>query len=233
MEKQNTMIKLQQIADSTKIKEIAKKVDELTKTVEGINEGQLFWQNLIKTLEVIIWPIAIILILYLFKKQIGSIFDRFESANVSASGFAVKLKQGAIKIGEGSSSTLALGDDGEMIAKSGANMIPEDGDEMIPESSDNIKPLRSQAETPYQGMMELQDAINYKLQRIATEKGITTTGFSNFSLTSDLAKRGLLDKHTASKLKTLIELNTLGLNSPEITHEQVTQMKRLFNNISF
>ncbi len=117
------MIKLQQIADSTKIKEIAKKVDELTKTVEGLNEGQLFWQNLIKTLEVIIWPIAIILILYLFKKQIGSIFDRFESANVSASGFAVKLKQGAIKIGEGSSSTLALGDDGEMIAKSGARLI--------------------------------------------------------------------------------------------------------------
>jgi len=228
------MITLQQIADSTKtkIKDIKEKVDELTKTVEGIDEGQLFWQNLIDTLEVIIWPIALIIILYLFKKQIGSIFDRFESANVSASGFAVKLKQGAIKIGEGSSSTLAIGD-GAMIAKSGEDMIAKDGDDMIPESSDSYKPLRSQAETPYQGLMELQDAINLKLKRITTQNGISTTNFSNFALTSDLAKRRILDKHTASKLKTLIELNTLGLNSPEITHDQVTQMIRLFNNISF
>ena len=112
-------------------------------------------------------------------------------------------------------------------------MIAKSGEDMFSQSSEDIKPERSQAETPYQGLIELQDAINYKLQRIAKEKGITTTSNSNFALTSDLAKRGTLDKHTASKLKTLIELNTLGLNSPEITHEQVTQMKRLFNNISF
>lgn len=218
------MIKFLQVVDSTKINELNEKLANHTKQIEELEKGQLLWENVIDTLEVIIWPIALIIILYLFKKQIGSIIDRFESANVTASGLAVKLSQGAKKIGEGSSSTLAIGDD-EMIAKS--------GEDMFSQSSEDIKPERSQAETPYQGLIELQDAINYKLQRIAKEKGITTTSNSNFALTSDLAKRGTLDKHTASKLKTLIELNTLGLNSPEITHEQVTQMKRLFNNISF
>lgn len=218
------MIKFLQVVDSTKINELNEKLANHTKQIEELEKGQLLWKNVIDTLEVIIWPIALIIILYLFKKQIGSIIDRFESANVTASGLAVKLSQGAKKIGEGSSSTLAIGDD-EMIAKS--------GEDMFSQSSEDIKPERSQAETPYQGLIELQDAINYKLQRIAKEKGITTTSNSNFALTSDLAKRGTLDKHTASKLKTLIELNTLGLNSPEITHEQVTQMKRLFNNISF
>ena len=204
--------------ETIKVAETGKKASE-----KAVEDPSVFDQ-IINLLDVIVWPIALIVCLYLFKKQIGSIIDRFESANVSASGLAFKLREGTKKIGEGSSSALAR-TDGGMIAKS--------GEDMFSQSSGNFEPEVSQAESPYQGLMELQDAINYKLQSIATENGITSASFSNFALTNDLAKRGLLDKNTSSKLKTLIELNTLGLNSPDVTHEQVTQMKRLFNNISF
>jgi len=226
------MINFQQATDSLSIEIIVKRADEIITKAEAISKEPTPMEHIVGLLDIIIWPVALILSLYLFKKQIGSIIDRFESADVSATGLAVKLREGTKKIGEGNSATLAIGG-GEIISKSSGDIIPKGSGDIIPKSSEDFLPDRSQAETPYQGLMELQDAINYKLKRITTQKGITTASSSNFALTGDLAKRGIIDKHTASKLKTLIELNTIGLNSPEITHEQVTQMKRLFNNISF
>ena len=125
-------------------------------------------------------------------------------------------------------------DGSSIIPKDGSSIIPKDGSSIIPKSSDiTPSPVRNHAESPYQGLIELQDAILEKLTNAAKEKGYTTTSSSNFDLVNDLVENKLIDKHTADKLKTLIELNTMSLNSPNISHEQVTQMKKLFNNISF
>jgi hypothetical protein len=81
-------------------------------------------------------------------------------------------------------------------------------------------------------LIELQDAIQDKLKQKAAQEGVTLNAASNFALVNDLADQNIIDSHSASKIKALIELNTMGLNSPETTHEQVSQMKKLFNNIS-
>lgn len=226
------MIKFLQVADSTKILELTKKLETLTKQVGNLENEQDFWKNLIKTLDVIVWPLALIICLYLFKKQIGSIIDRFESANVSASGLAFKLQQTTKLIGTGSSDIISKSNE-KIIPKGGGSIIPKDGGSIIPKSGENIIPKRNHAESPYQMLIELQDAIREKLIQKATQKGVTLNSSSNFALVNDLADQNIIDSHTASKLKALIELNTMGLNSPETTHEQVTQMKKLFNNISF
>lgn len=232
------MIKFLKPIDSSEVIDSLTKIDTLTKKIDilntkiGVIESQSFWSNLIKILEIIIWPIAIIICLYLFKKQIGSIIDRFESADVSASGIAFKLQNATKLIGTGSSDILSK-DGVSIIPKDGNSIIPKDGSGIIPKSSESITPNRSRAESPYQMLIELQDAINNKLTNKAIQKGITTKGSSNFAITNDLADQNIIDSHTATKLKVLIELNTMGLNSPETTHDEVTQMKKLFNNISF
>ena len=227
------MINFQQVADSSKVIELTKKIEVLTKQIVELEKGQSTWENLISILEAAIWPITVIVCLYLFKKQIASIINRFESANVSATGVSFKLRKAAELIGEGSSALLPKSGS-SIIPKDGSSIIPKDGSSIIPKSGD-IAPssVRNHAESPYQGLIELQDAIREKLTNTAKEKGYTTTSSSNFDLVSDLLDNKLIDKHTAHKLKTLIEINTMSLNSPNISHEQVTQMKKLFNNISF
>jgi hypothetical protein len=225
------MIKFLQVADSTKIKDLTDKLDTLTNQIKELEKGQSFWENLIATLDAVIWPIALIICLYLFKKQIGSIIDRFESADVSATGIAFKLKNATKLIGEGSTDIISKSGS-TIIPKDGSSIIPKDGSTIIPKSSESITPKKSHADSPYQMLIELQDAINHELNYLANKNGITISGSSNFALTNNLADRNIIDSHTAKKLKVLIELNTMGLNSPEVTHLEVTQMKKLFNNIS-
>ena len=227
------MINLQEVK---KAAETAK-----TATEKAVDDPSVF-EQIIKLLDVIVWPIALVVCLYLFKKQIASIIDRFESANVSATGVSFQLQKATQLIGEGSSAVLPKGGS-SIIPKDGSSIIPKDGSSIIPKDGSSIIPksggttpsssVRNHAESPYQGLIELQDAIREKLTNTAKEKGYATTSSSNFDLVNDLADNKLIDSHTAHKLKTLIELNTMSLNSPNISHEQVTQMKKLFNNISF
>lgn len=184
--------------------------------------------QIIKLLEIIVWPLTVITGLLLFRKNISKIISSLGSIKAGAQGFEMnfieeKLQEATKLIGIGSS---------DIIAKNGESIIPKDGGSIIPKDS-NITPKRSHAESPYQELLELQDIINQKLKNIATQNGITTTGSSNFALTNNLADHEVIKSNTAHKLKMLIELNNMALNSPKITHDLVTQMKKLFNNISF
>jgi hypothetical protein len=185
-------------------------------------------EQIINLLDVIIWPIAMILGLYMFKKHIGKIISSLGSIKAGAQGFEMnfiedKLQEATKLIGIGSSG---------IHAKEGGGINPKDGGGINPKSSGGITPKKSHAETPYQELLELQDSISQKLKSIASQNGITTTASSNFALTSELVDRNIIKGDLSSQLKTLIELNTLALNSPKITFEQVSQMKILFKNLS-
>ncbi|WP_411894335.1 hypothetical protein [Winogradskyella sp. A2] len=236
------MINIRHVKDSldTTITKLVNDTDALAARVEAIEQSQDFWENLNKTLEVIIWPIAVILMLYLFKKQIASIINRFESANITPTGLAFKLQQHTELIGTGSSDVLSK-DGGDINPKDGGGINPKEGGGINPKSDSGINPKTTDnfnskpsiAESPYQMLIELEDAISYKLTSKANSNGINVQGKSNYSLVNSLYSNKIIDSYTAKKLRAVIELNTMGLNSPETTHEQATQMKKLFNNINF
>jgi len=209
--------------------EVEHVVKEAEKVAEkATNEPDTFHQ-IINLLDVIIWPIAMILGLYMFKKHIGKVISSLGSIKAGAQGFEMnfiedKLQEATKLIGIGTSG---------INAKDGGGINPKDGGGINPKGGGDITPKRSHAETPYQELLELQDSINQKLKNIASQKGITVTGSSNFAITSELSDHEIITSHTARELKALIELNNLGLNSPKITYAQVAQMKKLFNSISF
>ena len=76
-----------------------------------------------------------------------------------------------------------------------------------------------------------QDLIHQKLKNITLQNEITVSGSSSYALTNDLLENEIINMSVASKLKTLLELTSIGLNSPNITYDQVIQMRKLFNNI--
>ena len=200
-------------------------------------------EQVINLLDVVIWPLTVLIGLLFFRKHIGKILSSLGSIKAGAQGFEMnfiedKLQDATKLIGIGSSgiiskdgSSIIPKDGSSIIPKDGSSIIPKDGSSIIPKDS-KVIPNRTQATSPYQELIELEDAIALKLKKIAEQNGFATSTTSNFALTSDLADNGIIDNHLAQKLKVLIELNTMGLNSPKITHEQVTQMKKLFNNIA-
>ncbi|WOD43823.1 hypothetical protein [Hwangdonia lutea] len=184
-------------------------------------------QEIINLLDVIIWPLTVLLGLLFFRKHIGKVISSLGSIKAGAQGFEMNFIEDKLK-----EATKLIGIDSTGItAKDGSSIIPKDGGSIIPKDS-KITPKKSHAETPYQALLELQDTINQKLKNIAAQKGITTNSASNFALTTHLAEHNIINNQTARQLKTLIELNNMGLNSPKITYNQVIQMKTLFNNIS-
>lgn len=216
-------------------KEGLEAAEELKTSKEVVNDSKVF-QDIVHLIDVIIWPIALIIGLYMFKGQIAKVINSIGSIKASTTGFEMnfmesKLDEATKLIGLGSTGIISKSNE-SIISKDGASIIPKSSENIIPKSSENIIPKRSHAESPYQMLIELQDAINAKLTYKAKQKGITVAGSSNFALTNDLADRDIIDTHTTTKLKTLIELNTIGLNSTKITHDQVIKMNKLFNNIT-
>jgi hypothetical protein len=212
----------------TAVEKTQKVTEGIKNTEQSINASNIF-QDIIKLLEVIIWPVAMIIALYMFKDHIGKIIKSLGSIKAGTSGFELNFIEDKL---EEATKLIGIGPSG-VISKEGVGIIPKEGGGIIPKSGTDITPKQSHAESPYQELIELQDAINVKLNHIASQNGITSNNPSNFALTNELANRNILNNHTAHKLKVLIELNTMGLNSPKITHNQVSQMKKLFNNISF
>ena len=187
------------------------------------------FEKITDLLEVIIWPLTVFGGLLLFRKHFSKLISSLGSIKAGATGFEMnfiedKLQEATKLIGIGSSG---------IISKDGGGIIPKDGGGIIPKDGGGIIPKKSHAETPYQELLELQDAINQKLKSIASQNGLKVSGASNFAITSELEQNKIITSHTARQLKALIELNSLGLNSPKIYYEQVSQMKKLFNNISF
>jgi|GEM_PF-2422608 len=238
------MIKFLQVADSTNIKELTKKIDVLTKQIEELEKGQSFWENVIGTLDAVIWPLALITFLYLFKSQIRGLMDRFKSLKISQSGIEAEvdslINDNAMDIGMASSDTLLIDkgsiipkDGSSIIPKDGSSIIPKDGSSIIPKGSETKAPIKSYAESPYQELLELKEVINQKLKGIASQNGINISTSSNFTLVSILKENGKISSDTSHKLKKIIELNNKALNAPKITHEQVSKIKRIYNNISF
>ncbi|MEZ4796405.1 MAG: hypothetical protein R2785_04460 [Flavobacteriaceae bacterium] len=185
------------------------------------------FEQIINLLEVIIWPLTVFGGLLLFRKHFSKLISSLGSIKAGAQGLEMnfiedKLQEATKLIGIGTSG---------IVSKDGGGIIPKDGAGIIPKDS-KITPKKSHAETPYQELLELQDLINTKLKSIANQNGISSNGSSNFALTNDLDDNNIINNQTARQLKTLIELNNIGLNSPKITYDQVSQMKKLFTNIS-
>jgi hypothetical protein len=216
----------------------------LTETAKELANDPTVFQQVINLLEIIIWPITLLIGLLFFKDQIAKVINSVGSIKAGASGFEMsfineKLQEATKKIGIGSDGIKAKAG-GSINPKSGGSINPKSGGSINPKSGETIKPnivektipKTKYADTPYQELLELQDTIYHELKYIANNNNISITSTSNFTLTNSLLEYEVISSSEANKLKMLIELINIGLNSPQITYDQVIQMRKLYNNIN-
>lgn len=216
----------------------------LTETAKELANDPTVFQQVINLLEIIIWPITLLIGLLFFKDQIAKVINSVGSIKAGASGFEMsfineKLQEATKKIGIGSDVIKAKAG-GSINPKAGGSINPKSGGSINPKSGETIKPnivektipKTKYADTPYQELLELQDTIYHELKYIANNNNISITSTSNFTLTNSLLEYEVISSSEANKLKMLIELINIGLNSPQITYDQVIQMRKLYNNIN-
>ena len=224
----------------------------LTETAKELANDPTVFQQVINLLEIIIWPITLLIGLLFFKDQIAKVINSVGSIKAGASGFEMsfineKLQEATKKIGIGSDGIKAKAGGsinpkagGSINPKAGGSINPKSGGSINPKSGETIKPnivektipKTKYADTPYQELLELQDTIYHELKYIANNNNISITSTSNFTLTNSLLEYEVISSAEANKLKMLIELINIGLNSPQITYDQVIQMRKLYNNIN-
>ncbi len=193
--------------------------------------------QLIKLIEVIIWPLTVIGALFLYRKNFKNILSRVGNLKIGPNGLEMTLLEKTLEEAKSLipfKNPMLIENDGKVIlSKDGSKIIPNIEGGSTPETSQpNTQYHTNHADTPHLELLELQEAINQKLKGKLVNNGITNTGSSNFSLTSDLENHKVINNQTSTQLKKLIELMNIGLNTPQITYDQVIQMKKLFANIS-
>jgi hypothetical protein len=174
-------------------------------------------QHIISIIEIIIWPLTLIIILILFKNNITGIFDRVGSFEASATGLSMTFQE---KIEETK------------------KLVPIDplasiSDGTKSKSSVKIPVGRKKSmkgETPYQSLLAIRDDLNNQIIRKAQQHNLSTKNLSNIEISDKLKAMGGLTIQKAKAFQALIELTNSA--DPSITHDQVNQVYQLFQNLN-
>jgi hypothetical protein len=214
--------------------------------IKVLDEGEPSkFQQFTNLLDVIIWPLTVFLCLLLFKNQIAKIIGSLGSIKAGTDGIELnfieeKLQEATKIIGIGPGGIKAKGS-GRIKPKGMTSIKPKGSESIKPKGDTSImpdsfpdsgKPKQSHAETPYQELIGLQDSLNQELNDYASHHKISVSGTSNFTLTNELVDHEIISSHVGRQLKTLIELFAISLNSPNITYDHVSQIRKLYNNIT-
>lgn len=181
----------------------------VSKETEQFMEKQTL-EQIINLLDVIVWPLTVLIGLLFFRKHIGKVIGSLVSIKAGAQGFEInfieeQLQEATKQIGIGSF---------ESQSKSGGGI--------------NIK--GSQAETPYEQLLEVRDALNNKIISKATKENIPTEDVTALALCDELLEINIISRQNARNFNTLLKLTNIAGGSA-ITQIQVNQIKALYNNL--
>jgi len=165
-------------------------------------------EHIIHLLEVIIWPLTVIVGLLFFKKHIGKIIGSLGSIKAGAQGIEMNFIDEKLK-----EATKLIGTNG-VEAKSGGTIITKG----------------SHAVTPYQELLEIRDALTNKIRDKARENNIPTDNLSSLALADKLVENNIITRQSGRHFSMLMDLTNIGTHS--ITQLQVNQIKALYNHLS-
>ena len=165
-------------------------------------------EHIIHLLEVIIWPLTVIVGLLFFKKHIGKVIGSLGSIKAGADGIEMNFIDEKLEAAK-----KLIGTNG-VEAKSGGTIITKD----------------SRATTPYQELLEIRDALTNKIRDKARENNIPTDNLSSLAISEELVKNNIITRQSGRHFSTLLDLTNIGTHS--ITQQQVNQIKALYNHLS-
>jgi hypothetical protein len=159
----------------------------------------------------IIWPLTMLLIILIFKKQFSSIMKKLSGIDATATGISLKFDQ---EIDE------AIG---ENLTEQTPRLIAKEGLK-IGDKNTTIKEV-----TPYHQMLSIRDGLNHKIMLKAQENNFSTQNKTNIDLKEELLRAEAISFQQAKLFQTLLQLTNS--NFSNITQSQVNKVKLLYSNL--
>lgn len=164
------------------------------------------FELIIKLIEVIIWPVTLFLILFLFRKSFVGAFHRLGTLKVDSSGIAFSFEKELEK----AKATFEIVKPEEMSkAKSGLEI----------ENKLN--------EPPYQQLMTIKDSLEKAVIDLAVEEGISFSHKNTIFLCDALEAKGILTKQKSELTKTLLKV--VNMARTDITPIQIQEIQTMYN----
>jgi hypothetical protein len=158
----------------------------------------------------IIWPIAVIVALILFRKHLANVINRLGSVEAGATGVSISFDN---QIKE----TEQL-----LLSKSGAT--PKSGVQL---KSSN-KTIR-QNSSPYQELLNIREALHNQIIAKAQQFNIATQNKSSIELCDALLELNEITPQNAQFFMALIDLTSSG--GTDINQQQLNKVKQLHENM--
>ncbi len=163
------------------------------------------FELIIRLIEVIIWPVTLLAIFILFRKNFEGAFKRLGALKADSSGISLTFEKELEK----AKSTFEIYKPEEMaIGKSNLD-------------------IQSINDPPYQQLMTIKKSLEKALIDLATEEEIEVSSKSFPSLCDALTAKGIINPEKSELTQSLLKVvNLAGTN---ITSSQIHQIKKMYN----
>jgi len=166
------------------------------------------FELLIQLLEVIIWPVTLLIIILLFRRKFSSAISRLGSIKASSSGFSMTFDS---MLGAAKQKFTSLKPDS--VAKSKASVLSQ----------------TTHTDKPFKQLVDIKDKLEKTLVDLAQEAGMDVGQKSSKTLCKELEGRGIISGENSSLMLALMEVvNAAPL---KISQTQVDDIKTLYNAI--
>jgi len=180
----------------------------LLQTLDSADVDMITSENFDNLISHLVWPITVVLILLIFKKNLAHIFKRLGSFRADATGISMDFIDKEIEAVE----TL-VDSKPQVMSKSATGINSE-----------------AKIKSPHYQLLSIRAGLRDIIVEKAEQSEIATQGKSSLELRDDLIDKGSLTPRNAHVFSVLINLTSTA--GPDITKEQVTRIKRLYKNLS-
>ncbi len=159
-------------------------------------------------LEVVIWPITLLLIILMFRSSFRSAFDRLGSIKADATGFSATFEK-------------KLEDTTQKFKKTRKVATPK--------SVAGVGIQGTTTESPFRQLVEIKEGLNKTILDLAKDGGIDVSSMSMVNVCAVLGDKKIISKENSELMQSLITL--IDSARTDITQAQVDQIKALWHSI--
>lgn len=157
----------------------------------------------------IIWPLTVLIILWMYRKHLSGVIKRLGSFEAGATGISMTFDN--------------------KLEETFEDFLPESTPQLKSKSSFQIKSDAQKITTPYHQLLNIREGLHNLIINKAQEFNISTVDKTSIELCQILKEKGEVSSKNARFFNALIDLTNTG--DASITQFQVDKVKKLYNNL--
>ncbi|KAA5824381.1 hypothetical protein FPF71_09365 [Algibacter amylolyticus] len=165
---------------------------------------------IVKLVEILIWPLTLLIILFLFRKYLAKTFERLGSIKADRTGLSLTFEK---KLTEAK----------QLLQNIQPNAVSK--------SAPQISITPNGSKSPYQQLVDLKVNLENQLVSLAKSNTVDPENLTSIMLSDKLKETGVLSINNEKLISAILDI----INSADssISQQQVNEVKTLYNNVKF